>query len=1154
MCLLPEPAFAIKRFGPLLLLMTMIMAATGDAAPADSTLGDLTREAVETHQVPAGTERLQLFNSFVIPQSVMVTSGTDTLSPGADYRVSGDRGRIFLAKSIVSTQSPGGDTLYRIRYVYRPVLLGKETVLHEFRTTPPQAEELAARIHEADSDEDDTSGDLDVRGSKSVRMASGNRRELRVDQNLRLDISGMLTEDIRVSAHLSDDDLPVIPEGSTEELRDVDRVHVDITAPQWQATLGDITAQRGGTVFGNYKRKIQGVSIRAGQRRGVAVLAGTPRGRYRDLQLRGEESNQGPYYLGGGDAGVNLLIVAGSEKVFLNGEPMTRGSDKDYTIDYVRGTVTFTYRRLITAESEILVEFEEGEGEYTRTTSGIEGWAIEAVPGFDDLDLAVTARLIVEEDDPDRRGGEGLSDEQRQVLANAGDDVSLAVEGGMQTVAAGQGDYRLETIDGFRAAVYDTVSGDHLIEFYHVGYGYGDYAVLALTPAGDRIFEYKGEGLGSYQIGRPVPLPSRRQLFTLRTSLGDSSQAGLDFEFNSGIDDANTLSDLDNQDNTARAIHARLRSGNRQVNAFGRELMRLALLVEHADRQADFQPFQLDRDQFRYDQWGLGARAGSEDFLRERDAETTVRGSMSIGDAGRGLSLGSEYGHLEHGADLSADRAGATGRWTLSRLRGQHTFQTARAEDPLSGLDIDREQLANQASVDLSWLILHGRADREQYLNNLAAADITAGSRNRSWQYGLSSTPQQIYAWDVSFTRGLADSSRGGRWRTERDSRTGKGSLGTPEYLGMRLTADGTVRDVKTAGGGLLRTRLMKLNLAGRWEQAGSDWNLQYGVDNSRTEVMDRQIVYIGERQGDYNQVGEFVGYQLGDFQVVTVGTDSLVATTEAVADLNWRQDFGFLGRDRAWGAWNSLSRVSVRSRSLLSDTSRLMRFAEGTLFDPVNTVLGEFGWRQEFNLLRHLRSWDLRLVSDMNQSLDRQYALHPESKLRRVYQVQVSRNIGVRTTLRWRFNRTSDRRRTEEADYSANRPFDTVDLMNQLEWQYRASRSSSFSLSVIHDRREDTVSAVEQDEIGARLNLRQRVHQKLSLLVDAAVSDVNNRAQGSGVQPFFFPYPGTNVENNLRLSWESTEMITTSLIYGGRRQGERGWQHDFRLEATARF
>ena len=37
-------------------------------------------------------------------------------------------------------------------------------------------------------------------------------------------------------------------------------------------------------------------------------------------------------------------------------ERAVRGAERDYVIDYVRGTVTFTYRRLITAESTTMAE------------------------------------------------------------------------------------------------------------------------------------------------------------------------------------------------------------------------------------------------------------------------------------------------------------------------------------------------------------------------------------------------------------------------------------------------------------------------------------------------------------------------------------------------------------------------------------------------------------------------------------------------------------------------------------------------------------------------------------------------------------------------------------------------------------------------------
>ena len=74
-------------------------------------------------------------------------------------------------------------------------------------------------------------GGLRVTGSKTVQVSSGSRREMTVDQNLRLNINGRLTPEIGVRAFLSDDNLPVVPEGNTEELKDIDKVLVEISWP-----------------------------------------------------------------------------------------------------------------------------------------------------------------------------------------------------------------------------------------------------------------------------------------------------------------------------------------------------------------------------------------------------------------------------------------------------------------------------------------------------------------------------------------------------------------------------------------------------------------------------------------------------------------------------------------------------------------------------------------------------------------------------------------------------------------------------------------------------------------------------------------------------------------------------------------------------------
>lgn len=97
-----------------------------------------------------------------------------------------------------------------------------------------------------------------------------------------------------------------------------------------------------------------------------------------------------------------------------------------------------------------------------------------------------------------------------------------------------------------------------------------------------------------------------------------------------------------------------------------------------------------------------------------------------------------------------------------------------------------------------------------------------------------------------------------------------------------------------------LTTRLARVDLHGNWDRTGSDfgaWSTPWTAAAARCSTA-RSSSWTYE-QGDYDQDGTFVGYDLGDFDVVTVGTDSLVATTEVSADFSCRRQLSRLGKDR---------------------------------------------------------------------------------------------------------------------------------------------------------------------------------------------------------------------------------------------------------------
>ena len=57
--------------------------------------------------------------------------------------------------------------------------------------------------------------------------------------------------------------------------------------------------------------------------------------------LNVENGNQGPYKLMGENGELYVLIISGSESVFVNGIKIERGIDKDYIMNYNAGEIIF---------------------------------------------------------------------------------------------------------------------------------------------------------------------------------------------------------------------------------------------------------------------------------------------------------------------------------------------------------------------------------------------------------------------------------------------------------------------------------------------------------------------------------------------------------------------------------------------------------------------------------------------------------------------------------------------------------------------------------------------------------------------------------------------------------------------------------------------
>ena len=199
----------------------------------------------------------------------------------------------------------------------------------------------------------------------------GTNQDFSLNSGLRLQLSGKLTNNIDFVAALTDQNSPIQPEGNTATLDQLDNVFIQLKHPNLTATFGDYQLKQQYGEFGLIDRKLQGLlgEFNYGNEKGYIAVASS-QGKYNNNSFTGSDGVQGPYILNGSNNERNIIIIAGTEKVYLDGILMKRGESNDYTIDYANAQITFTPNRLITSASRISVDFQYSDRMFARTFFG----------------------------------------------------------------------------------------------------------------------------------------------------------------------------------------------------------------------------------------------------------------------------------------------------------------------------------------------------------------------------------------------------------------------------------------------------------------------------------------------------------------------------------------------------------------------------------------------------------------------------------------------------------------------------------------------------------------------------------------------------------------------------------------------------------------
>ena len=319
-------------------------------------------QKMESVELEAGTQEFTVKYPPILPHSERIT-GPDgkVLVRGVDYQIDFYLGKITVGAGLVPAHSEL-KIIYRtlpfaIKQVYKRDLYGTEVSNQQERL--PRSESSSENLFTESSQRSPTTdSQLEVSGSQTFGISVGSGRGVTQNQELRVNVEGKVSEKISVLALLSDQDLPIQPEGTTENIQDIDQKLIRITHPNMRGTLGDFEGSLGPSEFIFFPRALEGVQVE-GDFKWMDfhfIPSAIPKGQSTSLVLRGEEGRS-EYRLT--VDGQFVIVKAGSEIVWLNGERMRRGENNDYIIrEYGDPIVEFNSKHLITSNDVIRIDFE----------------------------------------------------------------------------------------------------------------------------------------------------------------------------------------------------------------------------------------------------------------------------------------------------------------------------------------------------------------------------------------------------------------------------------------------------------------------------------------------------------------------------------------------------------------------------------------------------------------------------------------------------------------------------------------------------------------------------------------------------------------------------------------------------------------------------
>jgi hypothetical protein len=613
------------------------------------------------------------------------------------YKINFQKAQLIFNSNFTSKDS------ITINYLKFPDFLTKEYAIYDAsRVVPNQEGNLYSLQKDAKAVFKPFDG-LTTSGRITRGVTIGNNQNAVVNSNLDLQITGKISDKVSIRASIQDSNLPLQNSGYSQRINEFDQIFIEVFSDKWNLRGGDIFLENRQSKFLNFNKKVQGLSTnfnfgKEKNKTNVYASAALVRGQYAKSNFVGQEGNQGPYKLKGQNGELYIIVISGSERVFVNGILLKRGEENDYVIDYNAGEIKFTSLFPITSEMRIIIEYQFTDQNYTRFVTYFGG-------NHEREKWSIGANIYSENDNKNQPLQQYISTDQAQVLSNAGDNQQL-----MNSVSAFEDSYSENKIlykkiifNSIEIFEYSNVATDVLfnIKFSLVGDNQGNY-ILKNGNAIGKIFEYiapiAGIKQGNYEPITRLIAPTKIEIASITGKFFPSEKTNLDFELGISNNDLNLFSSQNDNDNKGLAgkINAkqRLFSGKWKIDG----------LANFQFVQKEFRTIErLYTIEFNRD-WNINTTSGNQNYLNSGLI-------FSLPEKG---TLKYQFENLSFSDNFSGNRQQATSNFKFKNLTFNSQNSYLQSDGNVSKSKFLRSQTQSKFHFKKNWIGASIRGENNQ--------------------------------------------------------------------------------------------------------------------------------------------------------------------------------------------------------------------------------------------------------------------------------------------------------------------------------------------------------------------------------------------------------------------------------------------------------